>query len=85
MKELINLIPSTATLCRTLLVTLRDNPEGVTIADRNGNAQTLDAQEIKALATLIENQIGEKTPKAPVAPKTPVKKQEKTKKDENES
>lgn len=75
MKELINFIPRTVAECRNLLVTLRDNPEGVSIADRDGSIDVLNSEEIKTLASLVERQIGEKTPKAPVkeAPKAKVK------------
>lgn len=75
MKELINFIPRTVAECRNLLVTLRDNPEGVSIADRDGCIDVLNSEEIKTLASLVERQIGEKTPKAPVkeAPKAKAK------------
>lgn len=75
MKELINFIPRTVAECRNLLVTLRDNPEGVSIADRDGSIDVLNSEEIKTLASLVERQIGEKTPKAPVkeAPKAKAK------------
>lgn len=67
MAELINFIPKTLKECRELLVTLRDNPEGVSLADRNGNIDVLNASEIKSLARLTESQIGEKTPARPKA------------------
>ena len=63
MKELLNFIPRTVQECRALLIELRDNPEGVSIADRNGKIDVLNAEEIKALVKLVESQIGEKTPR----------------------
>lgn len=81
MKELIDFIPRTVAECRSLLVTLRDNPEGTTIVNRFGDILPIDAQECKTLASLVERQIGEKTPKAPVkeAPKAKAKSEPKPK------
>lgn len=64
MLQFTDFIPKTTAECRSLLVTLRDNPEGATLTDRYGHAEALGASEVKELASLIEHQIGEKTPKA---------------------
>lgn len=62
MSQLVNFIPRTTEECRKLLIDLRDNRDGIAIADRYGRIDALNASEIKALIELIENQIGEKTP-----------------------
>ena len=62
MSQLVNFIPRTTEQCRQLLIDLRDNRDGIAIADRYGRIDALNASEIKALIELIENQIGEKTP-----------------------
>ena len=65
MSQLINFIPKTKEECRRLLKDLSESREGAAVADRYGNIDALNAEEVKALIDLIENQIGEKAPKAP--------------------
>lgn len=67
MSQLINFIPKTQEECRRLLKDLSESREGAAVADRYGNIDALNAEEVKALIDLIENQIGEKAPKAPKA------------------
>ena len=67
MSQLINFIPKTKEECRRLLKDLSESREGAAVADRYGNIDALNAEEVKALIDLIENQIGEKAPKAPKA------------------
>jgi hypothetical protein len=75
MSQLVNFIPRTTEQCRQLLIDLRDNRDGIAIADRYGRIDALNASEIKALIELIENQIGEKTPeKAPAPSKEQIQK-----------
>lgn len=62
MSQLVNFIPRTTEECRKLLIDLRDNRDGIAIADRYGRIDALNASEIKALIELVEKQIGEKTP-----------------------
>ncbi len=62
MSQLVTFIPRTTEECRKLLIDLRDNRDGIAIADRYGRIDALNASEIKALIGLIEAQIGEKTP-----------------------
>ena len=65
MSQLINFIPKTKEECRRLLKDLSESREGAAVADRYGNIDALNAEEVKALIDLIENQIGEEAPKAP--------------------
>ena len=59
MKELVNFIPRTLSECKRLLKELGDNRDGYALADRYGNIDVLNAEEIKALSDLLEAQIGE--------------------------
>ena len=70
MSQLINFIPKTQKECQALLKDLNENRDGIAIADRYGNIDALNAEEVKTLIDLIENQIGEKAPKAPKAEAT---------------
>lgn len=62
MSQLINFIPKTKEECRRLLKDLSESREGAAVADRYGNIDALNAEEVKALIDLIENQIGEPAP-----------------------
>lgn len=59
MKELVTFIPRTLSECKRLLKELNDNRDGYALADRYGNIDVLNAEEIKALVALLEAQIGE--------------------------
>ena len=61
MPQLVNFIPATASACRSLLQDLAGQTT-FTLSDRYGRARTLGPDEISELVSLIENQIGEKTP-----------------------
>lgn len=65
MKELVNFIPRTLSECKRLLKELGDNRDGYALADRYGNIDVLNAEEIKALIALLEAQIGAPAPEAP--------------------
>ncbi len=62
MPQLTDFIPRTAAECRSLLKALAEKRGGVSLADRYGRREELTADDVKTLAGLIENQIGEKTP-----------------------
>ena len=59
MKELLNFIPATASACRALLQDLRKGKKSITLVDRFGNKEVLDAEESAELARMISLQIGE--------------------------
>lgn len=65
MVQLINFIPGTVDKCRSLLLKLRDNADGITLTDNYGHTAELTAEQERELALLVERQIGEKTPAAP--------------------
>lgn len=58
MSQLTNFIPKTQKECQALLKDLNENRDGIAIADRYGRIDALNAEEVKALIGLIENQIG---------------------------
>ncbi len=62
MLQITNFIPKTAAECRSLLKTLGENPDGLSLADRYGGRESLTADDVKTLVSLIENQIGERAP-----------------------
>ncbi len=62
MLQLTNFIPKAAAECRSLLKTLGEKPDGLSLSDRYGGRESLTADDVKALIGLIEKQIGEKAP-----------------------
>lgn len=60
MSQLVNFIPKTFGECKALLKELNANRDGYSLADRYGNIDVLNAEEIKDLIGLLENHIGEK-------------------------
>lgn len=62
MQQITDFIPKTAAECRSLLKTLSENRDGLSLANRYGHRENLTADDVKTLIGLIENQIGEKAP-----------------------
>ncbi len=78
MQQITDYIPKTSAECRSLLKTLGENRDGLSLANRYGHKENLNADDVKTLIELIENQIGEKAPE--VKPKEQGKKAKPAKK-----